>query len=300
MQGTAKVTTLLLVTAAVAYKVWEHDQKTGFRLPPILLGPEFRHAFASIHPPPRSCMESWLKSSAADAEGDAAAQGDTTKTRVVLGSGPECHRAALATFTGLRFCEGDENAELLVLERRLATLLLKLPLEIPLLSALSSKVNPKAWCLAPFRLKVLDSSGVMGDEKQVILEPLGQGFMPPGLEKAVPPVKLKLTFKSKSPELYEESDESDWVVAFEAEAPTGPVWDSIVGTMTGGLERAVKQEARARAARVAGQSKYQGEADKAYASKMAAQRKVTLGRGDAVANLRFKGGATLLSPKRSR
>ena len=104
----------------IRLQAWEHDQKTGFRLPSVLFGPGYEKSCASLRPPPRSFMDQWLRTaaSAANSAGKAAKESETTgaatpvepkRVSLVVGTGRDCHRAALAAFTSLRFCEGDEN-----------------------------------------------------------------------------------------------------------------------------------------------------------------------------------------------
>ena len=178
----AAATTVLAVV--VTYKLWHHRDRTGFRVPLV-------KGHASLSPPPRRHIESWLRQ-CAEEEAAAAAAGDGNEDgeggaakrklgqqqqyarRLLLGRGEDCFRCAQNALHALRMCEGDAAVELSNLDfvglqrfershppssRKLAALLLP---------------HGRLWWLLPFRV-AREERGVVADNPAVSSGAAGAG-----------------------------------------------------------------------------------------------------------------------------
>ena len=120
--GKAVSVAVVVTTAVVGYKLWEHRERTGFKVP-------FVAGHASLLPPPRRHIETWLRtcgeessasvSSSEDGvsptmkgSGSGSGSGKQRTRRILLGRGEGCFRAAQNALHALRMCEGDEAVEL--------------------------------------------------------------------------------------------------------------------------------------------------------------------------------------------
>ena len=322
-------TAAITATAVIAYRLWMHRERTGFRVPSLLL-PGDSHA--SLLPPPRQYILDWLRRcgeattedadngdedildmvpservvASANEEDDS--RGKPKVRRLLLGDGEVCFRCAQNAMHSLRMCEGDEAVEISNLDfvgpqrfRQSRTAISRRRLQTGVPEKLAAVLLPQGhlWWLLPFQVASESRNG-QEDSKTV------DHIQLVSLDNNSPwsgEVNCKLVWEHADNQSRTSMASSGNVyfsvtIRERSSARASSSLSSlahehqatILEALAEGMDRVVAKDITTKTARAAGHKNYQAEADRALREKRRRERKEKMRRSDLLAARRFRGG----------
>jgi len=276
-------------------------------------------AYVSLQPPPQLKIKEWVRACAATAEqssafsslltslfspeSDSGGVGGSRVERVLLGHGAASHRSARDALRALRVCSygDDSQVEMTAVDDSFVGFLSHSAIrddddDDSNSSSADETGNSGLWWLIPMR--------IVAQESKWEEEGAGRGRvrvdaveMAVVADTAAPPwwrggrrLGMRVEFHEKSEQVYFAA-----CVDGNKDDDGGKARAVVTEALLRSMQKTGRQEERVRSARRRSHSKYQGEADRAFAAKKVAKRGLSLERGDVRANLRFRGGALLPS-----